>query len=145
MIRLATLADVPRLVSMGRHFIGEVYPSDLAYNPAKIAEMAAGLIDSPDGDILVALGGIAEVVVGMLALTAYDHPMSGERVVTEVCWWVEPSHRGIGIRLFKAAEQWATQHGARVFQMIAPSPAVARFYEHLGFKAIETTYQRRVA
>lgn len=144
MIVTAKPTDVAALVEMGRHFIGEVYPADLPYNPEKIAEMARGLIASPDGDVLLAVNDM-EQIVGMMALTAYDHPMSGERVVTEVCWWVEPQHRGIGLRLFKAAEEWATAHGAQVFQMIAPSPAVARFYELRGFKAIETTYQRRVA
>lgn len=142
MIRLATVSDVDGIVAMGRHFIAQVYPADVAYNPEQIAALATHLIESPDGDIYLAdIGG---QTVGMIALTAYAHPMSGERIATEVCWWVEPSHRGIGLRLYRAGEAWSRAHGAAVFQMIAPSPEVARFYERVGFKAIETTYQKRM-
>lgn len=142
-IRRATVADLDALVAMSGHFIAAIYPADLPFNPAQVRALAAQLITSPDGDVLVAEDGGR--VVGMLALTAYAHPMSGERIATEVCWWVEPAQRGSGVRLFHAAEAWAREHGAAVFQMIAPSRQVARFYERMGLHAIETTYQVRVA
>ncbi len=142
-IREATAADVDRIVAMGERFIANVYPADVVANPAQIAKLAAQLIESPDGDIYLAI--LDEQTVGMIALHAYPHPMSGERIATELCWWVEPEHRGVGVSLYKIAEAWARAQNAALFQMIAPSPAVARFYQRMGFKAIETTYQRRVA
>lgn len=142
-VRLATLVDVDPIVAMGAHFIAQIYPSEITYNPTQIAKLARQLIESPDGAIYLA--DVRGLVVGMIALHAYQHPMSGERMATEVCWWVEPRHRGIGVRLYRLAEAWSREQGATVFQMIAPSPDVARFYERVGFKAIETTYQKRVA
>lgn len=141
--RSATSDDVEQIVAMGRHFIEDIYPGDLRYNPDQIRLFAHQLIAADDSDILLAESG--GDVVGMLALMAYAHPMSGDRIATEVCWWVEPQHRGLGMRLFRAAEAWSRAQSAVVFQMIAPSPEVAHFYERVGFKAIETTYQRRIA
>jgi GNAT superfamily N-acetyltransferase len=143
MTRLATVDDLDAIVTMGRHFIEDVYPTDLVFNAAQIRAFATQLIVGVDSDVYLAEHDGA--IVGMLALMAYAHPMSGERIATEVCWWVEPAQRGLGLRLFRAAEVWAVAHGATVFQMIAPSRPVAQFYERVGFKAIETTYQRRVA
>lgn len=141
-IRLATVADLDALVAMSAHFIAAIYPTDMPFNPAQVRTLAAQLIGSPDSAIYLAEK--AGLVVGMLALTAYAHPMSGERIATEVCWWVEPAHRGVGVRLFDAAQTWAREQGAVVFQMIAPSPEVARFYERMGLHFIETTYQQRL-
>lgn len=143
MTRRACADDIARIVAMGQRFIEQIYPSDVIFNGEQIARLAQQMIESPDGDIFLAER--AGAVVGMLAIHAYPHPMSGEQIATEVCWWVDPEYRGIGMRLFRDAERWAKSHDAKVFQMIAPSPEVARFYERIGFKAIETTYQRRVA
>jgi GNAT superfamily N-acetyltransferase len=61
-----------------------------------------------------------------------------------MCWWVEPGHRGIGVRLYYALERWARARGAVALQMIAPTEAVAAIYRRLGYGAIETIYQKRL-
>lgn len=142
-VRLATETDVPVLVEMAGHFMEQVYPGDIVFNPAHVAAFARRTIAAPESDVFVAESR-SGALVGMLAMIAYPHPMSGEPIATEICWWVEPSARGIGVRLFHAAERWATAKGAAIFQMIAPSPEVAHFYRRVGFKEIETTYQRRL-
>lgn len=142
-VRVATEADIPAIVEMGRHFIAAIYPRDLPFNPDQIAATARALLQSPDGAVFVA--EVTGVVVGMLAMIAFSHPLSGERIATELCWWVEPQHRGIGLRLLRAAQTWSRTQQAAVLQMIAPSPDVAQLYERLGLHAVETSYQRRVA
>lgn len=142
-VREAVDDDVPTIVRMGQRFARMVYGDKLGDNPAQIAALAQQLMTSADGAVFVAEKG--GTVVGMIGLLAYAHPMSGERIATEMAWWVEPEHRGIGMRLLRRAETWATEQHARVFQMIAPTVDVARFYERVGFDKVETTYQRRLS
>jgi GNAT superfamily N-acetyltransferase len=142
-IRTAHVGDVEAIVEMGREFIHAIYPNDLPFNAGQIAQTALNLMASQDGEIFVAERDGA--LIGMLAMIAFLHPLSGERIATELCWWVSPSHRGVGVKLLRAAEAWTKAQGAAVFQMIAPSPEVGRFYERVGLHAIETSYQRRVA
>jgi GNAT superfamily N-acetyltransferase len=142
-LRPATVDDVERLVAMGRRFLATVYGGRLRDNPARLAATATQLATAPGCLMLVALEG--DAIVGMIGATVFEHPMSGERTATEVCWWMEPEHRGAGVRLLRRFFTWAKAEGATVVQMIAPTPDVGQLYERLGFAAIETTYQRRIA
>jgi GNAT superfamily N-acetyltransferase len=144
MKRLATLADVDAVAAMGERFRATTgYRDTLAANPAQLAALATRLIDAPDGDVIVA--DVDGALVGMLALLVYAHHMSGERIAGELAWWVDPAHRGIGVRLLRAAEAWAQARGAVALQLIAPTPAVERLVERLGYTPVERTYQRRFA
>jgi GNAT superfamily N-acetyltransferase len=142
-IRDATLEDVAAIVGMGQRFIaGTPYARAIEGRPSKMAAFVERLITEPDGAIFVSeYGG---VLVGMIGMVLFEHPFSGERVGSEMFWWVEPEHRGIGIRLYKRAETWAIAAGAAVIHMIAPTPDVAQLYTRLGFEYVEATYQRRV-
>lgn len=140
-IRRASLADVPRIVEMGVEFLRESeYRSAFLENPAQIETLARQIITSDHGIVL--LVEKAERVVGMIAMIAYDHFISGQRVAGEVVYWVESSARGLGLRLLRAAEAWAKTEGAVFMQMISPSARVDVFYTRLGFAPIERTFQR---
>lgn len=146
-VRDAVLADLPAVIEMAQAFLRQTpYGQHLPEQPDALAAFAERLLLSPDGVILVAPaadGGL----VGMIALWVYAHPMSGERVASELVWWVNPDARGsLGVRLVRRAEQWARAQGAAVLQMIAPqhAPRVGDVYRALGFDAIETSYQRRL-
>lgn len=141
-IRAATHDDVDAMVAMGRQFLATEYPGRLMDNPEQLARLTHQLID---GDSSVVLVAEREAVIGMIACVAYAHPMSGELTAAEMFWWVDPAHRGCGLRLFRAAERWAREQGAQMFQMIAPSPEVERLYQRLGFTKIETIYHRSLA
>lgn len=144
-IRDAVIADVPRLVEMGQRFLAtSPYRGQIAENPAQFGIVATRCITDPDGTMLVAeMGGI---VVGMIALFVFAHPLSAQRTAGELCWWVEPEARGAGVRLMKAAEVWARAHGAETLQMIAPmesdeaKPPVATVYERAGYRLAELAY-----
>lgn len=141
MIRPAVLADVPRLVEMGHAFINSSqYDGRLADNPAQMAAMAAHLIESDQGLLLVADRGGA--LVGMIGVLRFDHHLSAEPIAGEVFWWVEPAFRGCGVRLMKRAEQWAKAAGAVRMQMVSPAPQVGQMYERLGYHPIEVAYER---
>lgn len=139
MIRLATAADVPRLVEMGRRFRSETgYAKHLAENPAKMTELAQQLAAA--GGLLVSER--SGEIVGMIGFVIFPHFLSGETTAGEVFWWVEPEHRGEGVKLLREAERYARARGATKIQMIAPTDRVALLYQRLGYEFVEANYQR---
>jgi GNAT superfamily N-acetyltransferase len=143
-IRYATEADIARLVEMGERFATEtVYRDRIPVNPGAMAKTAALLILGDRGVVFVSEA--AGRVVGMIGLLLFENPLTAEISVSEMFWWVEPEHRGRGVRLLKRAEQWASDCGAVKLHMIAPTPEVGQLYERLGYAQLETTYQKALA
>ena len=137
-IRLATEADVPRLVEMGLRFRSETtYSKYLAENPDRMAELARQLI-ARDGVLVLDREG---VTVGMFGYFIHSHFISGEMFAGEVFWWVEPEFRGDGLKLIEEAKRRARLAGAKKLQMIAPNKRVARLYGRLGYEWVESTHQ----
>lgn len=146
-IREATVADVPRLVALTRRFIATSgYAAVLADNPAAVTALVTYLIEDPAGLVLVADtgSGAEDAVVGLLGVALTPSLYSGERVVLETIWWVEPEARGPGLALLRAAERWAAEQGAVRIEMIAPvdglGPRVGQLYQRRGYRAVETHY-----
>jgi GNAT superfamily N-acetyltransferase len=141
-IRAATEADIPALVAMGCQFRAQTgYHAVIAESATQMATFCRQLLGGL-GTILVLED--EGVLVGMIGLHCGPHFLSGEIAAGEVFWWVDPAHRGKGLRLLRAAEAWAREQGATSLQMIAPDARVERLYERLGYRAIERTYQRRL-
>lgn len=124
---------------MGLRFRRESeYREVLAENADKMMELASQLARS--GCLVVSERGGR--VVGMLGYVIFPHFLSGELVAGEVFWWVEPEERGEGLKLLRAAEERARSYGAKNFQMIAPNDRVGALYERLGYRRVETSFQR---
>jgi GNAT superfamily N-acetyltransferase len=145
-IRHADDGDVLALLAMAQSFVAQTsYHGLIALSLSHLETLTRNVLSSPQGRVWIALDG--ETPIGMLAMGLFEHPMSGERVASEVVWWVEPAHRGssCGRRLLRAAEQWAKDQNADLIQMVAPNARVGRFYEALRYVSVETTYQRRLS
>ena len=144
MIRTATLEDIPSLVDMGMRFAqSDAYRHILRDNPAQIESMAHMLVTKDTCTMLVLeKDGHIEGMIGMICT---PHFLSGDMFAGEICWWVNPDHRGDGIRLMKAAETWAKSRNALTIQMVAPNERVGRLYERLGYTQTETSYQKSCA
>lgn len=141
MIREATTADVPRLVGMGTRFLKEtVYCGRVRATPVQMADTVHMLLANPVGAIFVAERD--GDLVGMIGLLFFNQAISGEATVAELFWWVEPEHRGHGVRLLKRAEKWAIEQGATQMHMVAPTADVGTLYSALGYELIESTYSR---
>lgn len=124
---------------MGLRFRRESeYVDVLAENAGKMAELALQLAKSG----CVVVSERAGRIVGMLGYVIFPHFLSGELVAGEVFWWVEPEERGEGVKLLRAAEARAKDFGAVSMQMIAPNDRVAGLYERLGYRRVETSFQR---
>lgn len=140
-IREARTSDTPALVAMGLRFLREsCYRGRIRENAEQMASLVTLLVEQPHGVVFVSER--AGQVTGMIGLLLFDQPLSGDRMATELFWWVEPEHRGQGVRLLKHAETWARAQGAKALQMIAPTEGVEQLYRRLGYDRIEVAYQR---
>ena len=146
MIRRALFADVARIVEMGKRFVSETeYQALVPINhdcmTSWVTQLVSGFVGSESA---VFLSVHDETIVGMLGIFVYPSPLTGQKEAVEVFWWVEPEHRGGGLRLMKHAEQWAREGGALTLRMIAPNQQVERMYERLGFRRVESSYERAI-
>lgn len=146
MIREATADDLDALVKMGERFHDSTpYADELSRNSVQYRIFGAGLINSPDGVLL--LRELKGVPVGMLGGAVFDHPLSGERTAGEMFWYAPPEHRGTtGLRLLLSFERWARSHGAKMIQMVQPAWAdrVGELYGVLGYKKLEIAWTRHL-
>lgn len=141
MIRKAVADDMARLVEMGQRFAAETeYAAFISIDADRLAQTIANVTASPDGAVLVSEAG--DKAKGMIAMIVYDHPYSGQRTAFELVWWVDPEARGDGVRLLRAAEEWARDQGATAMQMVAPNERVGALYRRLGYEPVETSFQR---
>ncbi len=88
-------------------------------------------------------------VEGAIGMTIGMSIMDGTSNAEELFWFVDPTKRGTaGIRLFRAAEEWAREMKLdRILMghmsMIAPNK-VGDFYLSQGFKALHTIYVKEL-
>lgn len=149
LIRLATPADLPELLRMGRAFHAEAglacFPP---FHDGAFTSFVTRLSRNGDGVVLV--GEHDTRLAGMAAALAYptwwntDHAMG-----QEVFWYVDPDLRGsrLGAALLDGLERWAADMGLSMFSMVAIEkldPRVARHYRARGYEAQETIYSKGV-
>lgn len=151
-IREATVDDTPRLIEMAARFLlsshyGELFSVETT--PALLATLIVNVLSM--GVILVAevdeFPTEKKTLVGMLAMVALPHVFTGKKLAEEVAWWVEPEHRGgtLGPKMLRQGEEWATRNGANMVKMVAPAGStVGEFYEHIGYRPVETAYIKSI-
>jgi GNAT superfamily N-acetyltransferase len=140
--RQAVYEDVPALVILLRQFVTSTkYREYVGASAEALQAFLEGILRNPSAVIFVAERDA--VVIGLIGVLGYVHPMSGRTVAGELFWWLNPQDRGAGGWLLRRAENWARAYGASSLQMIAPaeSPHVGAMYERLGYEAVETAYQ----
>lgn len=146
MIRLGTLADVSRLMTLAHHFLDStIYGGLLALSDDHVealihVALSRGVIfvwEDPTGRL-----------IGFIAMAGpFEHQLSGDSFAEEIAWWVEPDQRrtDIGRALLAEAEAWAIGAGICVLKMIAPTGSgIGRYYETLGYQPVEMAYMKRL-
>ena len=118
------------------------YAQYVGNDPTCSAAAIQRMVASPDAAVFVR--ETEDGIVGMLGVSVFTNPFSGERIATEHFWWLDPKHRGFGGWLLKRAEKWAKSKGATRIQMMAPvdKARVAETYARLGYCEVERIYQR---
>jgi hypothetical protein len=155
-IRLATHdeSDVAAAVRMGCTFAAESpYRGFITPNPDAQRSLVHYLVDH--GALFLASVGGADV--GLLALSVAPLLFTGELVVSDVAWWVDPEWRfprsSVGGRLLVTGEGWAMEVARAKgvphiwLQMMNPAggdPKVAEIYKRRGYLPLETIYTKRL-
>lgn len=125
---IATEADLPRIVEMGRAFHSYSPWSDYAFDEAGCADYARGIMQA---------GVIILSDTGMIGGLVHKVPFVGLTVAAELFWWGDGS---LKIRF----EDWARVQGAQAIQFSAlvddKSQAMARVFRRGGYRPVETGY-----
>lgn len=146
-IRAATPADTPALERMGLKFVDSVAKYGTLFRATSASMQALARLFFALEDkaiILLAVDGAGEPF-GMLACIVAPQLIDGTIYADEMVWWVDPAsrQRRAGPALLTAAEEWARGKNCSMLKMVAPIPStVGRFYERLGYHAIETSYAK---
>ncbi|WP_404864536.1 GNAT family N-acetyltransferase [Georhizobium sp. MAB10] len=83
--------------------------------------------------------------VGVLMAHAVDHPFAAIRMAGELCWWIDPAHRGRSARSMIAAyEQWAAGQGCTIMSLagLGSDPKPAALYQRLGYQPAELHFSK---
>ena len=88
------------------------------------------------------------VLDGGLGGILYPDPNDGVTVATEMFWYVRQGHRGQGLRLLRAFEQWSRGQGARRIIMVhlltLQPEELRRLYRRLGYHDAEVHYLKEL-
>jgi len=127
-LREATAADVDHVVALIRDLV-ETVGGPQAVDEAATRATVLSLIASPMGVVFVTPGGF---IAGMLSAL----PVASDLWAHELGW--RATDRS-GLRLLRAFESWADQHGARVrLSTGANGPDLSR----LGYRPVELAWVR---
>lgn len=92
---------------------------------------------------------IEGVLVGGLGGMVYPDPCDGERVASEMFWFILPQFRGGGLALFNDFEKWAVERDAKRITMIhlqglAPG-ILKKLYLRKGYQEVEVHYVKSLS
>ena len=103
-----------------------------------------GFLDGGNGIIFVV--EVAGIFVGALGALKFQDPNNGNLIASELFWYVRPEHRGKGLDLLAAFENWADDAGCQQKTMVYLTDSmpdqVKRIYERKGYRAMEIHYTK---
>lgn len=136
-LRLASIDDMPYLLSMSKEFISVSPYRDYPVDDEKLTRQIQHWLTNPN-TVFVLDDGLP---VGMIAGVINEFLFNVNTVASEMVWWVNPGVRGGGFRLKRAFEQWAQDVGADYVHMSSTAdPRVNKYYERCGYRLTESTY-----
>jgi len=91
--------------------------------------------------LLTADGSVVGAILGVVE----NQPMSARSVYHESMWYVQPAHRGHGIRLIRHLEDWCMSIGVDqiiMAHMGSASERLSKLFIRRGYKPMEVSYIR---
>lgn len=145
MIREATPADLPDLIRMGKAFHAVTGVADLI--PMDVETLGRTFLQLMGGESSTILVKDDAGIVGAVGALLHPHYFNNAHITgQELFWWVDPEHRGAGVELLDALEDWARSMGARTFGMIAleaiDGGRAGSIYKRRGYRPVEHSYLR---
>ena len=145
-VRLATEADIPRIIEMSQKFYATTtYPDFAPYSVTSATQLCLMLISS--GILLVAESDEHEVV-GMIGMQISPFLFNHNKMqATEVIWWVEEEHRGtpIAALLMLTMEKEAYHLDVDyiiMLSLVSSPPQAAAMYTKLGYVNTEHAWSK---
>lgn len=133
------IARVMEQFSGGSEFV----TVDIEYTAATYARMIA-----KDQATFLTLE-VDNQIVGGLGCIRYPDLHNGLLTAVETVWFVHPDHRGYGMKLFDAFEEWAKKHGCKrlaMIHMVDSYPEILeKLYQRRGYKLIEKHYLKEIS
>lgn len=132
MVRVATKADVPAIVSMGNKFHAASAWSERPYDELGAGVTAYRLVADSKSVIFV-------TDKGMIGGSITQVPFLSIIMAQEAFWWAE---RGHGLALFRRFESWAKDMSAEFVCMmsLAGDKRAEALYQRLGYTKTETMH-----
>ena len=151
-VRCARMDDHDAILAMlGRVAQFSRYTEGKRLNRRHLEATLTRMMQMPNAGFLIA--EYEGQPVGLFVLMLSEDLLSGVRLASEVCWWVDREARahfaglrgrlGVGLRLLEAGEAWAKAHRVHTLQMLAPEPRFHRLFERRGYLARQLVFERR--
>jgi GNAT superfamily N-acetyltransferase len=143
-IRASCPEDRDAVHAMARGFIGETaYRDVIGEDSTPACALLDRFISGELGQLFVA-ENVERRIVGMVAVLVFTNPVTARLTGSELVWWVEPHARSTraGLRLMRAAEQWAFDKGAREMQFVSWNAKLDVFYDRCGYAPMERVYMK---
>lgn len=146
-IRPLTLDELPLCVPFGKAFYQE-FKLRGTFNPPHFLKTWQVFVGNL-GAVVIGLYRNEELIGGLGGLVSPD-VFTGERVATEMFWYIGQAHRtGTGaLRLLRAFEDWGKSIGVAELRlahfMMQNNEQLQRLYEHRGYALLEQGYQKRL-
>jgi hypothetical protein len=153
MIRLATIADKARVITLLEHsraaagFTNNdgITGFSFAFDPAYAERLF--LTHMLRADMLCLVLEQDEIAQGVLMAVACEHPFGPVRLARESVWWIEPDYRGMAaIRMLDAYEDWAQAQDCDYSGMagMGLDPGVSKLYLRRGYKPAEVHFLKAI-
>lgn len=145
-LKLGTEEDFPEILRMIKEFHSESPYRGMAFNEEKVIQILRDIQKNPtDGLVLLSQNNDA-----LLIATVFSPIFSGERMATELVFWVDPQARGTSLsrELLGAYQYWAEKVGCTLIQMGALETeqlkVIDRYYKRNGFSPFEHVYLKEI-
>ena len=145
MIRSVTVNEIKSLLYLGPKFWKEgKLPGE--FIPSVFERRWGAFIANGTGRIFAAFNG--SVPVGAIGIIISSDFNDDAKVASEAFWFVGSEDRGIGLRLFQHAENYAKLSGCKRMAMVhlidLHPDKLKRFYERCGYRCIEHLYLKNL-
>ncbi|HBA72204.1 MAG TPA: hypothetical protein DCZ63_08470 [Geobacter sp.] len=113
MVRPASYEDIPRLVCLGKEFLGATMLAPvIGYNPESIRRLLMAYLEDEECAVFVLMKDDLLVgVIGGAIVPAYWNEQA--RICQQFFYYVDPAHRSFGaVALFNTFEKWGIERRA---------------------------------
>lgn len=143
MIRVATFADIPRIITIGQQVIDRSKTYNTKVNPEKAAYMIRRAINDKKMNVFVAEK--ADQVVGFLIAIKDEYWFAKKYYATDLAFCVLPEHADQGVWLLRRFIRWCKKNNIENIQLglstgLDPQGRTGKLYESHGLTLVGGIY-----